>query len=437
MSAMGSQTAQGVGPAAEQVAAGLAEARARTLALVAPISDAELERVQSPLMSPLVWDLGHIAAFEDLWLVHRYGGEPLLREDLADVYDAFETPRASRGDVPFLRGAEAREYLETIRTRALQVIERDGVGDGRIHEMVIRHEHQHCETMLQTIQLGRLTAGAALGTARTPQSGARWTGLELVDVPGGPCTIGAPPDEFAYDNERPVHRRELHGFRIGRVPITNATYLTFVEGGGYQRREWWSDEGWAWKEEYDITRPEGWEPDLGSEWRLGELVALDPRRPVIHVSWFEAAAFARAHDARLPTEFEWEKAATWDQQRGGARRYPWGEEPIEPGVHANLDHFAAGALTAGGLPGGASPCGALGMLGDVWEWTSSHFDGYPGFVAHPYPQYSEVFFGDSYRVLRGGSWATRARVATPTFRNWDYPNRRQIFAGFRIARDRR
>jgi iron(II)-dependent oxidoreductase len=159
---------------------------------------------------------------------------------------------------------------------------------------------------------------------------------------------------------------------------------------------------------------------------------LDPDEPVVHVSWFEADAFARAHGARLPTEAEWEKAATWDQERQAKRAYPWGDEPPDE-TRANLDHRLLGPAPAGACAAGAAPSGALGMLGDVWEWTSSDFRGYPGFVAHPYREYSEVFFGTEYKVLRGGSWATRARVATPTFRNWDLPQRRQIFAGVRLA----
>jgi iron(II)-dependent oxidoreductase len=434
MCSMGSQTAAAV-PTAPEATTGLQETRERTLALLGSLGDEQLERVHSPLMSPLVWDLGHIAAFEDLWLVHRYGGRALLRDDLADVYDAFETPRADRGGLPFLRCDEAREYLAAVRARTLAVIERHGVGDGLVHELVIRHEQQHCETMLQTIQLGELAPYTPIGRAEPPPRQTTLTGLELVTVPGGPCEIGAPADGFAYDNERGAHWVTFGSFQIGRAPVTNATYLSFVEGGGYERREWWSDEGWAWKEEYDISRPGSWTEDLRHEWRLGKRVPVASDRPVIHVSWFEAEAFARAHDARLPTEFEWEKAATWDQEHERARRFPWGEDPPIPGHHANIDHQASGPVAAGSHPDGASPYGCLGMLGDTWEWTASPFRGYPGFVAHPYPQYSEVFFGEDYRVLRGGSWATRARVITPTFRNWDYPQRRQIFAGFRIARN--
>jgi iron(II)-dependent oxidoreductase len=417
----------------------LSEGRERTLALMASVSDEDLERVHSTLMSPLVWDLGHIAAFEDLWLVHRLGERPLLRDGLADVYDAFETPREQRGDLPFLRPVEAREYLADVRARTLEVIAERGVGDGTIHELVVRHEQQHNETMLQTLALAHLSDYRlpGLAGARRPsdQGLADATGLELIEIPAGPCTLGAPTGGFAYDNERPRHRTDVRGYLIGRTPITNGTYLTFVEGGGYQRREWWSDEGWAWKEEYDITRPAGWTTDLRAEWRLSTLEPLDHQRPVVHISWFEADAFARAHDARLPTESEWEKAATWDQQTGRARAYPWGDSGPIPGVHANVDQLGGGPTAASAHPAGASPYGCLGMIGDVWEWTASSFSAYPRFAAYPYREYSEVFFGPDYKVLRGGSWATRARVITPTFRNWDFPLRRQIFAGLRIAKD--
>jgi len=403
----------------------LRDTRARTLTLVAHLDDDVLERVHSPLMSPLVWDLGHIAAFEDLWLAHRGAGLPLLRPDLAEVYDAFETPRAQRGDLPYLHRAEAHAYLEQVRERVAEL-----PIDPLLHELVLRHEQQHTETMLQTMELAHLPAPHEPASPPPADSAlAALTGLELVEVPAGPCMIGASADGFAYDNERPSHARELPAFRIGRTPVTNGAFQEFVAGGGYERPEWWSREAWAWKEQYDITHPAGW-TDTGPpthEWRMDRCEPLDPRKPVVHVSWFEADAFARAHGARLPTEAEWEKAATWDQQTQTAR------EQV-PG-NANVDQRAFGTVPVGTHADGVSPAGCLGMIGDTWEWTAGGFDGYPGFVAHPYREYSEVFFGGDYRVLRGGSWATRARVATPTFRNWDHPQRRQIFAGLRIAKD--
>jgi iron(II)-dependent oxidoreductase len=419
---------------AQPIIEALADTRERTLALVAPVADDDLERVHSTLMSPLVWDLGHIAAFEDLWISHRFGGRPLLREDLADVYDAFETPRAQRGDLPFLNPAEAHGYLAEVRERSLEVIAERGVGDGVVPELIIRHEQQHTETMLQTLALARLS-GYGLGERAPVVAEDSLTGLELVAIPAGECTIGADREGFAYDNERPRHRTEVRGFMIGRTPVTNATYLRFMQHGGYERREWWSDEGWLWKEDYGVTRPGGWTADRSAEWRLSALEPLAPDQPVVHISWFEADAFARAYGLRLPTETEWEKAATWDHEMGIARNQPWGDEPLTPGLHANVDQLSGGPTAAGGFPAGASPYGCLAMIGDVWEWTASDFGPYPGFEAYPYREYSEVFFGSEYKVLRGGSWATRARVSTPTFRNWDFPQRRQIFAGLRVASD--
>jgi gamma-glutamyl hercynylcysteine S-oxide synthase len=344
----------------------MGEVRRRTLGLVAHLDDAQLSAVHDPIMSPLAWDLGHVAAYEDLWLNHRVAGRELLRPGLAELYDAFETPRAVRGDLEFLRGEALREYMAAVRERALEA-----PVDAELHELVIRHELQHTETMLQTMYLAGLEPPELAGPA--PVTG---DGLELVEVPAGPAEIGAGADGFAYDNERPRHTVDVEAFAIARTPVTNATWLSFAEGGGYERREWWTDEGWAWKEDYDITHHAG-------------AAAAPADAPVVHVSWFEADAFARAHDARLPTEQEWEKAATWGQ---------------------------------------------IEAIGQVWEWTASVFAGYPGFVAHPYREYSEVFFGDRYRVLRGGSCATHPRVASPHFRNWDLPLRRQLFSGVRIAR---
>jgi iron(II)-dependent oxidoreductase len=367
-------------------------------------------------MSPLVWDLGHIAAYEDLWLAHRYGGLDLLRMDLAEVYDAFETPRSVRGSIELLGRAEALAYLEEVRERTSELVSRSGVGDGTIFELVLRHELQHSETMRQTLAI------AGLLPAGEPRLGPLGGEDGWIAVPGGPFAMGSGPEGFAYDNERPRHLLDIGPFQIARRPVSNGSWMRFSEGGGYERREWWSAEGWAWKQEYDITR----HPDVA---------AGDPDSPVCHVSWFEADAFARAHGARLPTEAEWEKAAT-----AGARERPGSDGEKAPNA-PNADEKAAATAGARERPGsdGESVEGLVGVglvgVGLVWEWTQSPFGGYPGFIAHPYREYSEVFFGDEYRVLRGGSWATDARIASPRFRNWDLPIRRQIFSGVRLARD--
>ncbi len=268
-----------------------------------------------------------------------------------------------------------------MRERVARLLEHEGVGDGVICEMVVRHELQHGETMRQTLAIAGLLGAEDRARMQAPLDG----GEGWLEIAAGPFSMGAGEDVFAYDNERPRHARECGGFLLARRPVSNASWMHFSEGGGYVRREWWSDEGWAWKEQQDITH----HPDVA---------AAHPDAPACHVSWFEADAFARAHDARLPSEEEWEKATTWNQRARGTDTVPAG-------------------------------------VGRVWEWTASNFSGYPGFSAYPYREYSEVFFGERYRVLRGGSWATHPRVATSTFRNWDLPQRRQIFAGLRLARD--
>ncbi|MEA2320967.1 MAG: gamma-glutamyl hercynylcysteine S-oxide synthase, partial [Solirubrobacteraceae bacterium] len=224
--------------------------RDRTLRMVAHLRPADLERQVDPIMSPLVWDLAHIAAYEDLWLVHRFAGEPLLRPELATLYDAFETPRAVRGEIPLLDTAGAHAYLDAVRERALELL--DGrPADPELHEMVVRHELQHTETMRQAMALGALLPP---GEPALPSLDGT---EEWATVPAGTFRMGAVDGGFAYDNERPARDVELRAFRIARRPVTNGTWMRFVEGGGYVRREWWSDEGWAWKEDYDITHDDG------------------------------------------------------------------------------------------------------------------------------------------------------------------------------------
>jgi iron(II)-dependent oxidoreductase len=376
------------------IAERLAEARQRTLELIAPLDDEQLNRVYSPILSPLAWDLGHIANFEELWLVQTIGGREPLHGELGRLYDAIENPRRTRGELPILRDAELRAYLGDVRERTLEVldeVEVDGgaedplLREGFVYEMLIAHELQHQETMLQLLQMvegyqhprgvGHLSPGQmpvqldrhfeyppVREVAHAP-------GTVLVD--GGSYEIGAPAEGFAYDNERPRHFVELASFEIDRFPVGNGAYIEFIEDTGAEAPMYWEREGGGWVDT-----------------AMGRREPVDPGEPVIHVSWQEADAFARWTGKRLPSEQEWEAAA------------------------ARLDG-----------------------VGAVWEWTCSDFLAYPGFEAFPYREYSAVFFGDEYKVLRGGSWATHPSVMRPSFRNWDLPQRRQIFSGIRCARE--
>jgi iron(II)-dependent oxidoreductase len=356
----------------------LREVRERTLALIDPLDDEQLNRVYSPILSPLAWDLGHIANFEELWLVQTIGDREPLHGDLGRLYDAIENPRRTRGELPILRDAELRAYLTDVRERTLEVMDTVEIGpdagdpllrEGFVYEMLVAHELQHNETMLQLLQLvdgyepptGVLTAGEPVAE-----------GPETVTIEAAAHTIGAPELGFAYDNERPRHTVELPAFEIDRTPVANAAYVAFVEETGAEPPLYWERDGQG-----------GW-----LDTARGNRTPIDPTAPVIHVSWDQADAFARWAGKRLPSEKEWEVASD-----------------------------------------------RLDGLGHGWEWTSSAFEPYPGFRAFPYSEYSEVFFGDEHRVLRGSSWATHPHISRPSFRNWDLPVRRQIFAGLRCARD--
>jgi iron(II)-dependent oxidoreductase len=389
-------TAQGSAPStAEDLAERLVLARCRTLALAEAVSEADLERVHSPLMSPLVCDLGHIAAFADLWLSRREGAREPLHPQLFSVYDAAETPRAERGSLPMLRTAGALAYLAEMQERVLAALDDADLSPdgpeldrrGLVFDLLIEHEEQHQETMLQTLAL------AEPGTfSSQPRPPAAPVSKSRGPVPAiaGRHAIGAPAEGFAYDNERPRHIVDLTPVRVDRTPVTVGEWRVFIADGGYRDRTWWTQEGWHWRLTERAHRPLHWTDDGGVR-EFDRVVTPHPDAPVMHVSWFEADAFARWAGGRLPTEHEWEAAA------------------------------------------------AQGMLDDtgrVWEWTASEFRGYPRFRAHPYREYSEIFFDRGYRVLRGGSWASspsgRRRVS---FRNWDLPQRRQIFAGVRLAVD--
>ncbi|MDP9101045.1 MAG: ergothioneine biosynthesis protein EgtB [Actinomycetota bacterium] len=409
----------------------LAAARARTRALT-DLDDAELVSAHHPLMSPLVWDLAHIGQQEELWLLRR--GDParpgLLTPEVDALYDAFLHPRAERPSLPLLGPAAARSFCDDVRGRVLDLLRQSE--DLFPFAMVVQHEQQHDETMAATLQLREgsplLGGGCALPAGRE-------AGPERVLVAGGPFTLGVDgtDEPWSLDNERPAHTVAVASFELARLPVSNAQWRAFVDDGGYAQPRWWSDRGWKHRVEAGLERPLHWRPD-GSRRRFGQVEPIPPDEPVQHVSFFEAEAYAAWAGGRLPTEWEWEKACAWDPDRAVRRRWPWGDEAPD-GARANLGGAALRPAPLGAYPAGASAYGVEQLIGDVWEWTSSDFTPWPGFRPMLYATYSEPFFGGDYKVLRGGSWAVGTTAIRPSFRNWDHPYRRQIFAGVRVAWD--
>lgn len=427
-----------------EIASLLAEARSRTLLLTAALSNEDLRLQHDPLMSPIVWDLGHIGHFEDVWLRENVRSVEVGSEGLRGIYNPFENPRAVRDSLPLPTLPECRQYLGDVRRAVLEElwdVETNGstplLTDSFVYRMVLQHEYQHNETILQTLQLKQ---GAPYAPPRqlTPPtvSTAPPEDGTMVRVEGGTVRLGTDDRSAAYDNERPAHRVDLASFWIDVHPVSNRAYADFVEAGGYGLDGVWSEAGRAWRDHEGLVAPKYWARS-GEGWTerfMDRVVPLDPERPVCHVCYYEAEAFARWAGKRLPTEFEWETAASWDPDAGRATLFPWGDEAPTPS-HANLDALLFETTPMGAYPDGRSHLGCWDMVGNVWEWTSSDFRPYPDYETFPYPEYSEVFFGDEYKVLRGGAWATRFGAIRNTFRNWDYPIRRQIFSGFRCVRD--
>ena len=417
----------------EDVVGNLERARARTLALT-DLDEPTLLAQHDPLMSPLVWDLAHIGQQEELWLLR--GGDlarpGMLAPDVDSLYDAFKHRRADRPALPLLPPVEARAFNHEVRGRVLDLLERTPADDLFTAAMVVQHEEQHDETMFATLQLRQ---GPPVLFARRQLPPGRVLPDDRVFVPGGQFVLGVDADRepFSLDNERPAHIADVGPFWIGRVPISNGQWRDFMADGGYERPELWSGRGWAHRKDAGLERPEFWTQE-STRLRFGVQEDVPPDEPVQHVCYFEAEAFAAWSGARLPTEIEWEKACAWDPARRARRTWPWGS--AAPGAElANLGGLGLRPAPLGAYGAGASAYGAEQMIGDVWEWTSSDFTPWPGFVPMIYRAYSEPFFGGDYKVLRGGSWAVAASSIRPSFRNWDHPIRRQIFTGLRLAWD--
>jgi iron(II)-dependent oxidoreductase len=424
----------------DQLAERLVEARARTLELIRPLSSDDIRIQHDPLMSPIVWDLGHIAHFEELWLARNLDGEIKFVE-MPGLFNPMEHPRNERATLALPSLAQILRLMADIRGQVLERLAKVDLAGGNpllrhgfVYRMVLQHEYQHNETMLQTLQLKQGEPYHPVERRPLPEAEGAFGGMVRVD--GCQVPVGTNDRSAAYDNERPQHLATVRPYRIDRVPVSNADYMEFIEAGGYSRREFWSQAGWRWLLDSGVSAPKYWFRQNGEWWTrvmdATQLVAGN--KPVCHVCYYEAEAYARWVGKRLPTEMEWETAATWDPTTKTKSRFPWGNAPPKPD-QANLDQLAFDTAPLGAFQDNISPLGCYGMIGDVWEWTSSDFRGYPGFRAFPYPEYSEEFFGSEYKILRGGSWATRPGAIRGTFRNWDYPIRRQIFSGFRCAAD--
>ena len=410
------------------------DARRRTFELVADLDDPQLLGPRLPIVNPLLWEIGHVAWFQEHWVLRHALGEPPIRADGDALWDSAAVAHDTRWDLPLPTRKDVLAYMTEVRDRVLDRLARCE-GDPRLLYFalyVVFHEDMHAEAFTYTRQ--------TLGYPPPRPSSAGVAPVEVgplpgdVEVPAGTLLLGATPDEpFVFDNEKWAHPVTVAPFGIARAPVTQREFAVFVDDGGYRRRELWSEEGWTWRAAVGAEQPVYWRRD-GGGWERRDFdrwVALEPHRPVLHVSWHEAQAYCRWARRRLPTEAEWEVAAALDPATGTKRRFPWGDAPPAP-EHAQLNAGVLGCADVAACPEGDAATGCRQMIGNVWEWTQSAFGPYPGFVADAYKEYSEPWFF-THKVLRGGCWVTRGRLLRNTWRNFYPPDRRDVWAGFRTC----
>ena len=421
------------------------DARQRVMDLVADLSDDEIMGPQLDIVNPLLWEIGHAAWFLEKFFL-RSNGQASIRADADSLWDSIAIAHDDRWDLPLPSRTETLQYLRDVRERTVEKIRKGNLSGEEISLLALSifHEDMHTEAFTYTRQTRglpppRFSAGSD-GPGLVGEAALEAGPLHGdADVPGGTFLLGAAKDApFVFDNEKWAHAVEVPRFRIARAPVTQADFATFVDDGGYEDRDLWSEEGWEWRTAAGATHPVYWRRVRGRWQRrhFDRWLPLEPHRPVIHVNWFEANAWCAWAGRRLPAEAEWELAASAEPDgksgiRDRKRVYPWGDEPPTP-ERANLDWRAMGCVDVAAHPKGDSAFGCRQMIGNLWEWTSDTFGPFPGFVPGPYMEYSEPLFGNT-KVLRGGCWTTRSRHIRNGWRTYYGPERRDVWCGFRTC----
>jgi iron(II)-dependent oxidoreductase len=421
----------------------VAEARRRTIDLVSDLDSTQLLGPRLPIVNPPLWEMGHVAWFQEKWVLrHWLGREPILEQG-DSLYDSAVVHHDTRWDLPLPSRDETISYMKEIGDRVRDALEqRDPEPEGAYFVLLsVFHEYMHAEALTYTRQTHGYSPPQPITDPASrrgaPEGRDRVSGD--VDLAPGVYRLGGTPDlAFVFDNEKWAHPVTVPGFSIARAPVTQEEFLEFVESGGYRRPDLWSPEGWRWRESAGASHPVYWRQDPARGWlrRHFDLwlpIAAESRLPVIHVNWYEADAYCTWAGRRLPTEAEWELAASSEPgDYGRKRRFPWGDEPSPGPGRGNLDGVGMGCVSVDAFPAGDSAFGCRQMLGNVWEWTSTDFGPYPGFVPDPYKEYSAPWF-TGHKVLRGGCWVTRSLLIRNTWRNFYPPHRRDVWAGFRTC----
>ncbi len=394
-------------------------------------SDLDPEQLIVPkleILNPFLWELGHVAFFYEANLLRATGFDKTLMPDGDRLYNSFDVLHETRWDLPIPSIEGTRDYVKRVRDRVLERLATSASNPRStyLHLLAVRHEDMHAEAF--TYMRQTLAYAAPVLSHVKPPGALESPAVVRADVEfaGGVFRIGAVrADDFIFDNEKWAHDVELAPFRMANMATSAGEYAEFVEADGYARREFWSDAGWAWRESENRMHPVYWKRDDSSGWlrrHFDRWIPLDPRQPVVHVTWHEAEAFCKWAGRRLPTEAEWEFALAQETEDRAAST-----------EHANIDWRHGDVIEVDALSH-HSPVSALHqMIGNVWEWTATAFEPFPGYVVdEPYREYSEPWFG-APKVMKGGSWATSPRLASRRYRNFFLPHRCDVFVGFRTC----
>jgi iron(II)-dependent oxidoreductase len=329
-----------------------------------------------------------------------------------------------------------------VRDAVLERIETGRISEDERYfiQLGVFHEDMHNEAFTYTRQTHGYTVPRFMSTETSTGAAGPLSGD--AEIPGGRFLFGAMPAEsFVFDNEKWAHPVEVHPFAMALAAASQEEFQDFVEAGGYRRRELWSEPGWSWRQSAAAEHPLYWRREASGRWLRRDFdrwLPLEPHRPVLHMNWWEAEAYCNFTGRRLPTEAEWEIAASSEPSDSGhalaetKRRFPWGDSRPSR-EQANLGGLAAGATDVAACSAGDSAFGCRQMIGNVWEWTADSFEPYPGFEVDPYREYSQPWFS-THKVLRGGAWTTQSRLLRNTWRNFYTPDRRDVWAGFRTFR---
>ena len=434
----------------ERIAGWVNDATDRVLAAVGDFADTLADDPRwigpyLPIINPPLWELGHIGWFAEALVHRRLHNLQGLTEDVDVLYDSAKVSHKSRWEMDFPSPQRSRDYVKRVGDSLAELVLDDRGLDSTAFfaAYVVTHHDAHIEALTYTRQTLDLPAPFIV-----PRQSFGHDPSVLGDakVGGGRLLLGGSRQQpFLQDNEKWAHPVDVEPFAMSRTPVTMAEFAQFVDDGGYQRDLFWSEEGLAWRAEVQASEPaywrrgieDQWEHRVFTEWRA---VSEDAHTPMAFVSWHEANAFCEWAGRRLPTEAEWEFAASTDSAGDKRWQFPWesafgdpdtAENPAPPN-RAALDGRTGGVVDVTAFADGDGPWGHRQMFGNVWEWTSDTFLPYPNFEPDNYRENSEPWFG-TRKVLRGGSWATRSRYVRATFRNFFTPDRQDVIAGFRTC----